>query len=78
VAIDEKVLGPDHPDLARIIANLASLLQAKGDYKAAESLYRRALAIYERALEPNHPPTQKIRQRLDSVSLMNASQKPEK
>jgi tetratricopeptide (TPR) repeat protein len=55
LAIDEKALGPDHPDVATDLNNLAELLRAKGDYAGAEPLYRRALAIDEKALGPDHP-----------------------
>jgi tetratricopeptide (TPR) repeat protein len=55
LAIDEKALGPDHPDVARDLNNLAALLEDKGDYAGAEPLLRRALAIDEKALTPDHP-----------------------
>jgi tetratricopeptide (TPR) repeat protein len=55
LAIREKALGPEHPDTAESLNNLASLLYEKGDYAEAEPLYRRALAIRERALGPEHP-----------------------
>ncbi len=55
LAINEKALGPDHPEVAANLNNLAMLLSAKGDYAGAEPLYRRALAIDERALGPDHP-----------------------
>jgi len=55
LAIDEKVLGPDHPEVATALGNLASLLQDKGDYAGAEPLFRRALAIDEKKLGPDHP-----------------------
>ena len=55
LAIDEKTLGPEHPDVARDLNNLALLLDAKGDYAGAEPLYWRALAIHEKALGPEHP-----------------------
>ena len=32
LAIDEKALGPDHPDVAIDLNSLAGLLYAKGDY----------------------------------------------
>ncbi|MFL6417733.1 MAG: tetratricopeptide repeat protein [Bryobacteraceae bacterium] len=64
MAINEKALGPDHPDVATGLNNLAVLLQAKGDYAAAEPLYRRALAIDEKALGPNHPSMKTIRENL--------------
>ena len=55
LAIDEKVLGQEHPDVAANLDNLANLLHAKGDYVGAEPLYRRALVIDEKALGPRHP-----------------------
>ena len=45
LAIDEKVLGSEHSDVATDLNNLAGLLWAKGNYARAEPLYRRALAI---------------------------------
>jgi tetratricopeptide (TPR) repeat protein len=57
LAIDEKALGPDHPDTGALLNNLAMLLDSKGDYAGAEPLYRRALAIAEKALGPDHPDT---------------------
>ena len=52
--IQEKALGPDHPDVATALNNLASIYRAIGQYARAESLYRRALLIDERALGPEH------------------------
>ena len=55
LAIDEKALGPDHPDVAIDLNNLAVLLKTKGDYAGAEPLYRRALATNEKVLGPDNP-----------------------
>lgn len=55
LAIHEKALGPNHPDLAESLINLAALLQFTGDYAAARPLYQRALKIGEQTLGPNHP-----------------------
>ena len=55
VALREKALGPEHPDVAESLNDLAVLFQAKGDYAAAEPLHRRALAIFEKALGPEQP-----------------------
>jgi tetratricopeptide (TPR) repeat protein len=55
--IREKVLGPEHPDTARSLNNLALLLQAQGDIARARPLFERALAICEKALGPKHPDT---------------------
>ena len=57
LAIDENILGPEHPDTGTSLNNLAALLRAKGDYNAAEPLFRRALAIAEKAQGPEHPST---------------------
>ncbi|MBU1558141.1 tetratricopeptide repeat protein, partial [Patescibacteria group bacterium] len=51
----EKALGPDHPDVAISLNNLAALYRSKADYTRAEPLYVRALAIREKALGPDHP-----------------------
>jgi tetratricopeptide (TPR) repeat protein len=55
LAIVEKALGVDHPDVALSLNNLAQLLISQGQYAAAEPLLRRSLAIYEKALGPDHP-----------------------
>ena len=57
VALAEKALGPDHPDTAGSLNNLANLLKAMGDLPAARPLYERALAIREKSLGPDHPDT---------------------
>jgi CHAT domain-containing protein/Tfp pilus assembly protein PilF len=53
--IRERVLGPDHRDVAAALNNLAALYRYKGDYAKAEPLYQRALVIKEKALGPEHP-----------------------
>ena len=53
----ESSLGPEHPDTATSLNNLALLLQAQGDLAGARPLYERALAIREKALGPEHPHT---------------------
>jgi len=53
--IYEDVLGPDHPEVAKSLNNLAVLYSARGQYVQAEPLYKRALAIFEEALGPDHP-----------------------
>ena len=55
LAIDEKTLGPNHPDVATWLNDLALLLADQGNYRDAEPLFRRALAIDEKVLGPNHP-----------------------
>ena len=52
MAIDEKALGPDHPNVAIDLNNLGVLYDAQGKYSEAEPLFKRALAIDEKALGP--------------------------
>jgi len=51
----EKALGPDHPNVAISLNNLAALYEAQGKYAEAEPLYKRLLEIREKALGPDHP-----------------------
>ena len=55
LAIREKALGADHPDVATSLNNLALLYKAQGNYTTAEPLYKLSLAIYEKALGTDHP-----------------------
>ena len=55
LAIFEKALGPDHPDVGANLYNLAAFYHAQGKYAEAEPLYKRALTIWENALGPDHP-----------------------
>lgn len=54
LAIREKTLGLEHPDVATSLNNLALLHKNKGDYATAESMYKRSLAISEKAFGPDH------------------------
>jgi Tfp pilus assembly protein PilF len=57
VQITEQALGPQHPDTAQSLNNLAYLLHTQGDTTAARALYERALSIREQVLGPQHPDT---------------------
>jgi tetratricopeptide (TPR) repeat protein len=46
--------GEDHPEVATVLASLASVRQALGMHESAEQLWRRVLDIRERTLAPNH------------------------
>jgi tetratricopeptide (TPR) repeat protein len=48
-------LGPDHPNTAISLINLAALYFNQGKYEEAEPLYQRSLAILEKTLPPDHP-----------------------
>ncbi len=47
-------MGPQHPDLATALGNLARVHEAQGDLARAAPLYRRALAIREGSLGADH------------------------
>src|SRR6266508_1964087 len=51
----EEALGPESPDVAQSLNNLAIIYRDKGDYAKAEPLFQRALAIYEKAVGPESP-----------------------
>ena len=53
--IREKLLSPNHADVARSLGNLASLYRAQGRYSEAEPLSKRAVAISEKTFGPGHP-----------------------
>src|SRR5439155_15272680 len=55
LAIRERTLEPDHPDLAKVLINLGSIYHSQGKYELAEPPLRRALLIRERVLGPEHP-----------------------
>jgi Tetratricopeptide repeat len=54
LAIDEASSGPDHPNVATRLNNLAALLEETHRLGEAERLYRRGLAIDEKGLGPHH------------------------
>jgi len=65
--ICEQQVGPQHPNTAQSLNNLASLYDDQGKYERAESLYQRALAIREQQLGPQHPHTA---QSLNNLALL--------
>jgi len=71
LAIREQQLGPQHPDTATSLNNLAGLYQAQGKYAEAEPLYQRALAICEQQLGPHHPDTATS---LDNLAMLYQAQ----
>jgi tetratricopeptide (TPR) repeat protein len=57
LALNEKVLGPDHRETAASLNNLARLLDDQGDLAGARSIFERALPILERTLGSEHADT---------------------
>jgi CHAT domain-containing protein/Tfp pilus assembly protein PilF len=54
LAISERWLGPDHPEVIDLLNRTASLYRAEGDYDNAEKFYRRALTVREKKYGPEH------------------------
>jgi len=61
------MFGPKHPDTARSLHDLGTLMWAQGDLAAAHLLLERALEIREKVLGPEHPDTATSRDNLVSV-----------
>ena len=68
LAITEKTLGPEHPDTATTLNNLATFYTTTGAPAQAEPLYHRALAIREKVLGPEHVATATVLQNLGMLS----------
>jgi tetratricopeptide (TPR) repeat protein len=55
LALRQRLLAPDHPDVATSLNNLALTLAASGRADEALALHQKALAIKRSTLDPNHP-----------------------
>jgi CHAT domain-containing protein/Tfp pilus assembly protein PilF len=53
--IRKKAFGPEHPDTAVTLNNLAELYETMGEYARAEPLLQQALQIRKKAFGPEHP-----------------------
>ncbi len=54
LALGEKVLGPDHPNVATSLANLGEVLVDLGELSLARAAHERAIDLRERVLGPDH------------------------
>ncbi len=57
VSVAVQTCGPDHPETASTLGNLAIVYENQGRYEEAEPLYLRALNIREDSLGPDQPET---------------------
>ena len=57
IEICEQQFGPDHPETAKALTNLARVILVQGEVEKAEPLLRRAIVIQEQAPGPDHPDT---------------------
>ncbi|MBD2354903.1 tetratricopeptide repeat protein [Tolypothrix sp. FACHB-123] len=67
LAIREKLLGKEHPDVATSLNNLAVLYESQGNYAKAEPLHLRSLAIREKVLGKEHP---NVAESLNNLALL--------
>ena len=70
LAIAEKALGQDHPDVGTTLNNLARVHRNQGKYADAEPLYKRSLAIREKAFGAVHPA---VAMTFDNLAILSAS-----
>jgi hypothetical protein len=57
LAVQQRVVGPDHADTLGTTMNLATALATQGKYVKAETMYREVLAVRRRVLGSEHPDT---------------------
>ena len=67
----QRLLGDEHPDVARSLNNLALLYKSQGRNTEAEPLYRQALEMFQRLLGDEHPD---VAQSLNNLALLYQSQ----
>lgn len=53
--VAKEIFGPEHPNVAVSLNNLATLRRMQGNYTEAEPLYNQALMIKEQNLGSDHP-----------------------
>ena len=67
LAIDEKALGNDHPEVAMDLSNLGIAYRALGRADIAHSLFERAHKVMLNALGPDDPKTQAVARNLSGA-----------
>ncbi len=55
LAILEKALGSNHPDVGKPLNGLGNAAYSEGKYEQARGYHERALTMWEKALGPDHP-----------------------
>jgi tetratricopeptide (TPR) repeat protein len=69
LAIYESTMGPDHPDTATSLNDLARVLHADGDTARARTLFERAAIVFDKTLGPAHPNSNRVRTNLAQLQL---------
>jgi hypothetical protein len=57
LAVQQRVLGPEHPSTLGAANNLANALHEQGKYAEAEAMLRKTLAVQQRVMGREHPET---------------------
>ncbi len=65
--IFEKHYGPDHPEVAKLLADLCDVYGALGDHKKQKELFERASSIFKKHYGPDHPEVVKLLAELDDI-----------
>ena len=68
LAVEEKVFGVDHPEVAATLMNLAALYRTRGRGGEATETYRRALAMLEKTLGAQDPLAIETREQLSELT----------
>ncbi len=68
VAVEEKVFGLDHPELATTTMSLGALQRARGSNDKAIETYRQALAVLEKTVGPQDPLSIETREQLNELN----------
>ena len=55
LTLRQRRYGPEHPEVAQSLNNLALVLESQGKYAEAETLHQKALALRQKLLGPEHP-----------------------
>ncbi len=71
MAITERILGSEHPDVADTLHNLALYHSSQGHYPEAESLFRKAPGHREKTYGSEHPD---VAQSLDQLGVLYGRQ----
>lgn len=54
IALDEKLLGAEHPNVAASLNNLAEIYRIQGEIQKADAAYQRSISILETRFGPDH------------------------
>jgi tetratricopeptide (TPR) repeat protein len=76
LAIYEKVLGPNHPDVLTSLNTLAFFYEKQGRYADGEPLYQRAVAIREKEFGPDDPVVGSLLTLRLSTPIKNVMRRP--